>query len=280
MSEANDTVNPFADLPPDWRPGYSTCDDVSVICPVEASLYGDYFNLGACIFFVVAHTLLAATQAYFAYRSRAWSFAIWLGLGTLFEVMGYGARIALSQNPWIYEGFVIQLLMLILGPTLIAASISITFKHLVLWYGPEWSFLKPKLYPWVFVGTDFISIFIQAAGGGVSATATSGGETTNRSLFDVGSGMLVAGVIFQLVNMVFCGGLMLMYMFRRRKALKNGAAGLQSSPVDTGAESSDGSVQPAAGASKGTRPEDKKVRIFIWAISVAYVAIIIRCIYR
>lgn len=248
---------PGAGLPPDWQPGYSTCDDVSAICPVEATVYGDYFTLGACVFFVIAHFLLFGVQVFLGWRSRAWSFAVWLGIGTLFEVMGYSARIALSKNPWNYEGFVIQLLMLMLGPTLVAAAISITFKHLVLWYGPKFSFLRPRLYPWVFVGSDWISIVIQAAGGGVSATATSGGETTDPKLFDVGSGLLVAGVIFQLVNMVVCGCLMLAYLWRRRQAIKSGAA-------------------PAS----DTRPEDKKVKKFIYAITVAYVAIIIRCIYR
>lgn len=251
MSDAN------GGLPPDWHPSFKTCDDVSAICPVEATVYGDYFNLGACIFFLVAHFLLFGAQAYLAWRSRAWAFCVWLGIGTLFEVMGYGARIALSKNPWVYEGFVIQLLMLMLGPTLVAAAISITFKHLVLWYGTQWSFLRPRLYPWVFVGSDWISIVIQAAGGGVSATATSGGEAVNPKLFDVGSGLLVAGVIFQLINMVFCGFLMLIYMWRRKQSIKKG-------------------LTPAS----DTRPEDKKVKTFIYAISLAYVAIIIRCVYR
>ncbi|KAF5025566.1 hypothetical protein F66182_2374 [Fusarium sp. NRRL 66182] len=243
--------------PPGYEPpSYETCaDGVSERCPVEASLYGDYFSLGACLFFVVAHGVALIPQLWFGFKAKTWSFSVWLALGTLFELIGYCGRVVMSSNPWVYNAFVIQLVLLILGPTLVAASISITFKHLVLWYGREYSFIKPVLYPWVFVGTDFFSIFIQAAGGGVSSVAT-GGEEVNQGLLDVGSGLLVAGVVFQLVNMVLCGGLMLIYIWRRRRAIKNGAAvRLQSS----GGEFAAGSESSASrGNTKTTRSGDKK----------------------
>lgn len=263
ISQLPPGLNP-QDIPP---PSYSTCDDVSVICPVSATVYGDYFNLGACIFFVAAHGVLLTAQSYLTVRSRAWSFSAYLAIGTIFELMGYAARIAMSQNPWTYDGFVIQLVMLILGPTLVAASISVTFKHLVLWYGREWSFIRPALYPWVFVGSDFFSIVIQAVGGAVSATAT-GGEEPDQDLLDVGSGLLIAGVVFQMVNMIFCGSLMLYYLWNRRRGLKKRALS---------ASHGDG---PAATGEKPVDANDKKTKIFLWAIGLAYVVIIIRCIYR
>jgi hypothetical protein len=96
---------------------------------------------------------------------------------------------------WDYPAFVIQLVMLILAPTLVAAAISVTFKWIVIHKGVKYSVLRPSLYPWIFVGLDFFSIIIQAVGGAISATAT-GGET-NTKLLDVGSDLLVAGVAFQ-----------------------------------------------------------------------------------
>ncbi|KAG7120052.1 Efflux pump himE like protein [Verticillium longisporum] len=269
-------------------PSYTTCDGVSDRCPVSATVYGDYFTTGACAFFVAAHALLLAAQVYLGWRSKAWSFAAYLALGTAFELMGYAARIAMSYNPWSYEGFVIQLLMLILGPTLVAAAISVTFKHLVLWHGPQWSFIRPRLYPWVFVGTDFFSIVIQAAGGGVSSVATDG-DDPDQGLLDVGSGLLVAGVVFQVANMVFCGGLMLLYIWRRHRALKKseGASRAAAPAVvdgpggggETSSSVASGRVGPGA-AGKTYRPKDPKVQKFIWAITGAYIAIIVRCIYR
>ncbi|KAM0553087.1 hypothetical protein ACHAPJ_007635 [Fusarium lateritium] len=257
-------------------PSYETCaDGISERCPAEASLYGDTFNLGGCVFFVVAHALALLPQLYFGIKARTWSFTVWLAIGTIFELIGYCGRVVMSSNPWVYNAFVIQLVLLILGPTLVAASISITFKHLVLWYGREYSFIKPVLYPWVFVGTDFFSIVIQAAGGGVSSVATDG-ENSNQGLLDVGSGLLVAGVVFQMANMIFCGCLMLIYIWRRHKAIKSGAAVRSHTPAGEFAaesESSNGNV-------KIIRATDKKTKTFVYALAVAYVAIIVRCIYR
>lgn len=244
--------------PPGWEPpSFNTCDDIDERCTIEATIYGDYFTTGACIFFVVMYGLLAIAQLYLGWRSRAWSFSVWLLVGTLSELMGYAGRLVMSYNPWIYDAFCIQLVMLILGPTFVAASISITFKYLVLFYGREWSLLKPKLYPWVFVGTDFFSIAIQAVGGVLSAIAT--GAEFNESLLDTGGDLLVAGVVFQAANMIFCGGLMLIYLFRRHRGLKSGS----------------GPEAPAH-----SHGERRKAKIFVCAITVAYIAIIVRCIYR
>jgi hypothetical protein len=96
---------------------------------------------------------------------------------------------------WNYTAFVIQLVCLILAPTFVAAAISVTFKWIVIYLGARHSVLKPKLYPIVFVGTDFFSIVIQAVGGAIAATATGG--KTNGKLLDVGNALLVAGVAFQ-----------------------------------------------------------------------------------
>ncbi|KAF6827379.1 hypothetical protein CMUS01_09033 [Colletotrichum musicola] len=253
-------------------PSFDSCDGVSARCPVEATLYGDYFTVGACAFFVAAFTLALFLQIWLGWRSKAWSFATYLGLGTIFELASYAARIVLANNPWIFGAFVVQMLFLLLGPTLVAASISVTFKHLVLHYGREWSVLRPRLYPWVFVGTDFISILIQAVGGAVAAFATSGSEE-NMQLADVSSALLVTGVVFQVANMVICGGLMLIYLWRRRRGLASRSGG-------SVREESSGSEAVSPG-SKAVRPDgEKKLKIFIIAITVAYVAIVIRCIYR
>lgn len=121
---------------------------------------------------------------------------IWLGLGTGFEALGYYQRTKLAKNPWSINPFIIQFLTLLLAPTLVAAAISVLCKHIVLWYGRQWSFLRPKLYPWVFVGTDFISIGVQVVGGAATAAgaAGQGGQTVAR----IGEVMVVGGVAFQI----------------------------------------------------------------------------------
>jgi hypothetical protein len=250
---------------PDFTPSYSTCDEVSPQCPVELTLYGDYFNLGACIFFTISFLTLLIAQGWLARKSKAWSFASYLAVGTFFELFGYVCRIVLYDNPWEYAPFVVQLLFLILGPTLVAAAISVTAKHLVIYFGPEGSLIKPRWYPWVFVGSDFASIFIQAVGASIAGIATAG-EEPNEKLQDVSSALLVTGVSFQLANMAFCAGLLVVYWIRLRKRNKTGS--------DAGA------AQGAASGGLFSRLRHDRVFMFIVSLSIAYMAIVIRCVYR
>ncbi|KAI8648168.1 hypothetical protein NCS57_01484600 [Fusarium keratoplasticum] len=227
-----------------FKPGYDTCDEVTPQCPVEATLYGDYFTKGPIIFFAVAFGLLLLYQIWFTFKSRAWGFSIWLILGTVFEMVGYSSRMEMVDNPWKKDPFQKQLLLLILAPTLIAASIAVTFKHLVLYYGPDLSVLRPRWYPFVFVGTDIIAIIIQGAG----------------------AAFLVGGVSFQLVNMLGCGLLMVIF-WKRYQLLKHDGKKTERRDVLI----QDGQVDST---------EYRNLRWFVWAIFAAYILIIIRCIYR
>ena len=153
--------------------------------------------------------------------------------------------------------------------------------------------MRASWYPWVFVGTDFFSIVIQAVGGAVSATAT-GGSTVNSSLLDVGSGLLTAGVAFQAANMAFCGGLMVIYWWRYRKDAGGRAERAQ---LEETRRSSEATVEGQSGSevtpesteeptkktpqyNMGPPPKAGDLKKFIWALLVAYIAVLIRCIYR
>ncbi|KAF4457105.1 hypothetical protein F53441_893 [Fusarium austroafricanum] len=234
-------------------PTYKNCDEVTAFCKVEFTVFGKYLSTGASAFFAIV-------------------FAIFLlGVGTFFEFIGYAARFALSKNPWIMKAFLIQYLTLLLAPTLVAAAISITFKHIVLWYGPQWSFLKPSLYPLVFVGSDFVSIFVQIIGGGIVASNTTGNG--NKSTQKLGEGLVIGGVVFQVANMLCCAGLMLLYAKRRKTGLRSGFEQMGHDPLT---QSSEGFPTTSHNNSKSAR----RARIFVYGIGIAYSAIIIRCIYR
>lgn len=74
-----------------------------------------------------------------------------------------------------------------------AGSIYLTVKHLVLYCGPQYSRLRANLYPWVFVGCDLGSIFLQAAGGGMAASA---GKQSSMKLLNAGNALIVTGIAF------------------------------------------------------------------------------------
>ncbi|KAH8170414.1 RTA1 like protein [Sarocladium implicatum] len=263
----------------DYRPTYQDCDEISIRCPVSATFYGIELSGPAAIFFGVAFLLCLLVQLYFGFRARTWNFSIWLALGTLLEVIGYIARYKLADNEWSLNSFIIQYIGLLLAPTLIAAAVSITFKALVLWYGKQWSVLRPALYPWVFVGSDFVSIFVQIIGGGAVAAATTGNGGEN--IRDLGEGMVIAGVVFQVFNMICCGTLMIIYIRRRKAAIasENYPIGAKAQRDFSGGQMGKGKNM-ATSRSVASGKEAKRAHIFIWALAVAYVAILIRCIYR
>jgi len=126
---------------------YGVCTRVSLECPVEHTLYGDYFTLGATAAFAATFGLFLLAQIPLAIKARTWSFGAWLAAGTSFELVGYICRSVMARNPWNFAAFIAQNLCLVLGPTFVAASISITFKHIVLWSGPQHSLISPSFYP-------------------------------------------------------------------------------------------------------------------------------------
>ncbi|KAK1597129.1 RTA1 like protein [Colletotrichum navitas] len=252
-------------------PSYDTCDEVTYQCPVELTVYGTYLSKPAATFFGIAFGACFIFQLYFGMRSRTWSFIIWLGIGTIFEVLGYWGRAKLADNPWELNAFAQQYLTLLLAPTLVAAALSVTFKHIVIWYGARWSVLRPSLYPWVFVGTDFLSIVIQVGGGAITAAKAFG--SSDEAMAAIGEKLIIGGVAFQVANMVCCGLLMVVYMARRRSAL---ASGWQ--PRDE-ARLIERDAQPMS-REAASDAEAKRVRTFVYALAVAYIAIIVRCAYR
>lgn len=193
--------------------------------------------------------------------TKTWTYTLALGIGTFLECAGYVGRIMMNGNPWSESGFKLQICCLVLGPSFVAAAIYLTLKHFVLYCGPEHSLLKARLYPWIFIGCDFGSIVLQAVGGGMAAA----GGTNNKKLIDAGNNLIVAGIAFQVVTMAVCGALVLVYIFRYRKARS-------AHTVD----------EKSAYALDKEQGEVKlgKIKLFGSMIVLAYTTVLIRCIYR
>jgi hypothetical protein len=239
------------------------CEEVTPECPVDFTTYGYYPNLSVNSFFVALFGILLLLQLGFGTWRRTWTFMAVLALGTFGEAVGYIGRIIMHHNPWSGAGFKTQICCLVLAPSFLAAGIYVTLKHLVIYCGPENSRLKPRLYPWVFIGCDFGSICLQAIGGGVASAATD--HSTNRKLLDAGNGLIVAGIAFQVATMGVCGLLILDYYIRFQRAKK----AKSQAHIDSEYEK------------RSTVPhEARNFRLFCFAIAGAYFTILIRCIYR
>lgn len=179
------------------------------------------------------------------------------------EAVGYGGRIIMHKNPWDGAGFKTQICCLVLAPSFLAAGIYLTLKHMVIYCGPEHSRLKPRLYPWLFIGCDFGSIVLQALGGGVAASA--GDLASNPNLLKVGNGLIVAGIATQVATMSICVLLMIDFFIRFHKAKNQSSSSTNSSEWEK--NRSEPNVR-------------RNFRIFCFSIALAFATTLIRCIYR
>jgi hypothetical protein len=126
---------------------------------------------------------------------------------------GYVARIPLTDNPWNKNAFETQIVAIILAPTLICISIYLTLKHVCLALNPALARLRPHLYPFVFVPLDVSCLCVQAIGGALAASAA----LKNASLVTAGNRCIIAGIVLQVVVLLFFGSSAGDYWWRVRK---------------------------------------------------------------
>lgn len=230
------------------------CTDIGVpfpSCTVEGTLYGYQPNIGANGFFAGFFGLCLLAQLALGIRYKTWTYMIALGLGTLAETVGYVGRIMLWNNPFSSIGFQIQICCLIIAPAFVSGGIYLTLKHIVITFGESWSRLRPAWYTYIFITGDIFSLVLQGAGGGIAATSDD-----NPSLRDVGTNLMIAGVIFQVVILGVFGYLLAEYAlrtYRRRSQLSAETMAIFNS---------------------------RKFRCFTGGIAAAYVCIFVRCVYR
>lgn len=250
MSSGNGSGAP----PPPHKISFKDCTQVSPFCPVQATVLGYYPNLGINAFLCAAFAVCALGLLGMGAWKRTWGYSAALAAGCILEMVGYVGRVQLSSNPWSDKAFQTQICAIILAPTLICISIYLTLKHVTLSISPELSRIRPRLYPLFFVPADVSCLILQAIGGGIAASA----GKNNPSLLLQGDRVIIAGIALQVVVLGFFGAMSVDYFVRARSWVKKG----------------------------GASPEvlrlwnDKKFRMFAYAVAGAYTGIFIRCVYR
>jgi hypothetical protein len=227
------------------------CTEVNAQCPVESSIYGYYPSLPVNAFFLAWFAVLLVANLGLGIRYKTWTYLIALGLGCLSEVIGYAGRILLHSNPYKKAGFDTQIVCLIIAPAFVAAGIYLTLKHLTLCFGAEYSRIRPMYYTWIFISCDILSLILQGAGGGISATSS-----TDYKKQKAGNDLALAGIVFQVATLLIFGVLSATYYFNRRR----------SNPV----LSKEAEHLTSKTSFKG----------FLAGLILAYLAILTRCAYR
>jgi hypothetical protein len=175
---------------------------------------------------------------------RAIQIRVWssyvLAIAAIVEVIGWGARTWASQCPYNGTAFLMQITTLVISPVFVAAAIYVCFGYLIRRRGIEYSVLTPKVYLWIFCTCDTIALFVQAAGAGLASHAFNNGDSTEK-----GTRTVAGGIIFQLLTMAVFSFLVAVFELRARKV-------------------------------ESTRNE----KIILAAMSLSYVCIFIRSVYR
>jgi len=148
-------------------------------------------------------------------------------------------------------GFKIQISCLIFAPAFIAAGIYLTLKHIVLAFGQERSRIKARYYTIGFITCDFISLMLQAVGGGFA-----GGAGNNVKLRNIGTNLMISGIVWQVATLLVFVGLVVDYALSTRRAWSD--------------------VNPEA----KVLLQQTKFRGFLVALTVAFVTVFLRCVYR
>ncbi|OJJ69610.1 hypothetical protein ASPBRDRAFT_157628 [Aspergillus brasiliensis CBS 101740] len=140
---------------------------------------------------------------YFA--QRTWFFTPFI-IGCIFETTGYTARIISSKQPplqWTITPYIMQELLLLLAPSLFAASIYMILARIIrVSKGESYSLVPAHWITRIFVIGDIIAILGQATGGGILSTTSFNPSSTsksNKSRQTLGNWIIIGGLIAQVI---------------------------------------------------------------------------------
>lgn len=231
-----------------------------------------------CVTFIILFVVLGCVHTALGVKFKYWIAFPTLIFGCLLEIIGWAGRYWSNQNVLYNPPFLMQIITLIIAPVFFSAWCYTILGMSISTLGQQYSFLRPKWYIIIFVTCDFISLILQAVGGGWAASVD---PPTPK----MPTNIMVGGIIFQLVSMIAFAGLGVDFMQRamRRRAYR-GREGeevemLPSTPDSgTGKEGMYGGYAVAR-AAKG----EKVVRRWRWVMvgtGICSIMIIVRGIYR
>lgn len=230
----------------------SQCTSVDLtpgaICNPKNSSYGFLPELWTGILFSCLFGILVLTHiALLGYHRLFPKFMFIAIVGAAGELAGWIARAYGHVDPFDRNGYIAQVICLILSPAFVSAVNYVAFQNVMDVFGKKWSRIPRKYYVLGFCAGDLCSLVVQAVGGALSAEA----ETEEQ--VNLGKNVMIAGVTVQVA--VTAPFLMLYIDYNIRR------------------------LREWAKISKDERPH-RRVEIFNAIIGVSTLFVLVRCIYR
>ncbi|CAJ2506860.1 Uu.00g080460.m01.CDS01 [Anthostomella pinea] len=217
-------------------------------CPLEWSVLQYRPSLATNVTFICIYFNLMCIHLWLGIRWKSWWFTGCVVVGTAYNIIGYGGRIMLYQNPFSFNGFLLQIICVGSAPVFYSAAIYVTMKQIVVNLDPSISRLRPNLYYIIFIICDVGALVLQAVGGALS--------TTTKGSSNVAVDISLVGLSFQVFTTCCFCSLLAEYLIRYFKTKK-----------PPGGSSGSGSV--------GTR-----LKLFLCFLGFAVLLILARCAYR
>ncbi|PYH90125.1 RTA1-domain-containing protein [Aspergillus ellipticus CBS 707.79] len=170
-------------------------ENCHALVPGYGTSYGYVPSLAAGIVFCSLFGVSMILHMIQLVWKRQWWCIVFV-LGCITELIGWGGRTWSAECPYNGNAFLMQISTLIIAPTFFTAGIYVLLGRFIHLLGPETSILSPKLYLWIFVTCDVVSLVVQAVGGGMASIEVNkiNGNTAP------GTHTMVAGIVFQLFS--------------------------------------------------------------------------------
>ncbi|RDH32557.1 RTA1 like protein-domain-containing protein [Aspergillus welwitschiae] len=174
--------------------------------PSEYRLYEYTPSTAAAITATTCFGLITICHLIHYFAQRTWFFTPFI-IGGIFETAGYTARIINSEQAplqWTTAPYIMQELLLLLAPSLFAASIYMVLGRIVrVSKGESQSPISARWITRVFVIGDVLAILGQATGGGIlsqtSFSSTTSDSKSNKSRQKLGNWIIIGGLIAQII---------------------------------------------------------------------------------
>ncbi|KAI1622817.1 putative RTA1 domain protein [Exophiala viscosa] len=231
--------------------GFDPINCTYATCSVQEWGQLDYIpSLAGNALYVAIFSLTLIAQTILGIYHGTWGFMIGVVAGNALEILGYAYRIELHYDDFNNNDFIIYLVGLTIAPAFYSGAIYLCLARIIAVYGTSVSLLSPRAITTIFIGCDFLSLLLQAAGGAVTSLAIS------ESLTQTGINIMIAGLSTQVVSTTAFCCICLQMMFQVVKQ--------------------PGSVNPNSLSLRITL----RFRFFLWALAIATVAILVRCSFR
>lgn len=158
--------------------------------------YGTQLNIIPNVIFASLFAILLVYNCIFLIKSKELYFSICFICGTGLEFAGYIARTLAVHSLLNSNMFLCQIICLTMAPAFMMAGIYLLLAKLIVIHGNQYSILKPLWFSYIFISCDFLSLIIQAIGGGIAGMALQNFRNT-----DSGTRVMVAGIGFQVLTM-------------------------------------------------------------------------------